>query len=95
MVNEEVESSRALVCYDEDFLDIQDTATSEKPETDGKNVPRKYVPGLRKCPLKFPRPSALTAQQHAIGLQILVQFSGTNKPQMTHEDREKLCTYTV
>lgn len=95
--DEKVEGSRALVNYGEDFLESnqKEDSVNEKPVNDGKNVARKYVPGLRRCPLKFPRPSSLNAQQHLIGLQILVQFSGTNKPQMTAENREKLSAYTV
>ncbi|XP_015604752.1 little elongation complex subunit 2 [Cephus cinctus] len=71
----------------------QQNAAALNEELQLKNKKRKYVPGIVRCPIKFPRPSFLTKEQQALCLRVLLRFSGSEKPEVTQTNREELETY--
>lgn len=71
----------------------KNTSSSNVSEQETKDKKPNYVPGIIKPPYQFPRMSDLSKKEQAICLRILLKFSGSEKPDLTDEDRGDLQTY--
>ncbi|KAK2582952.1 hypothetical protein KPH14_009010 [Odynerus spinipes] len=87
-----------MIMDDQDSIEANETSSMEnkytsdipQQESKDKNI---YIPGIMKPPYRFPRMSNLSKEEHAICLRILLKFSGSEKPDLTNEDRDDLQTY--
>ncbi|XP_034952032.1 uncharacterized protein [Chelonus insularis] len=69
----------------------KDQLVSTEPD---KTVEKKtYVPGIVRCEMRFPRPSSLNSEQHAMCVKILKHFSSSGRPDMSTITKNELTAY--